>query len=62
MKLFQAIHLHMFDYEVNEDDFNACDLNGDGKLEIDEVMEAIMNEASAMRSWQLRDFSENSKA
>merc|ERR1711862_8288 len=54
-----AIHLHMFDYEVNEDDFNACDLNGDGKLEVDEVMEAIMNEASSMRSWQLRDFSEN---
>ena len=53
----------MFDYEVNEADFNGCDLNGDGLLEVDEVMEAILSEVNgAMRSWQLRDFSENSKS
>ena len=57
--LFQAIHDHLFEYETNEDDFNACDLNGDGLLEVDEVVQSIFAEGAAGRKWTLREFSNN---
>ena len=55
----KAIHDHLFEYETNEDDFNACDLNGDGLLEVDEVLQSIFSEGAAGRKWRLREFSNN---
>ena len=43
---------HAYGYEVNEDDFNAVDANGDGKISVDEVMNAM----NSMETRSLKEF------
>merc|ERR1719350_468324 len=56
----EVVNDHLFDYQVNEEDFEELDSNGDGQLSTDEVFDAfnaMFNPSS--RSNSLKLFSNN---